>query len=315
MKVLVYGLGREFSLLREVIESSYEVIAYSDIRKINIEGYIAPTQIPNIDFDAIFVTSERFYNEIKAYLEKILGDRFLCLSKKDLIGVCDNVVARDSWVISKLLEIDEGKVLLDAGAGEAKYSKYCSHLKYIAQDFGEYKPQQSVVGLQSEKWVYPKNYIKCDIVDMPLDKASVDVVLCTEVFEHIANPVMALKEFSRIIKVGGQMILTAPFASLVHMAPHYYSSGFSRYWYEKNLNEVGFKIVEIRPYGNYFSWLGQEINRLPSMAERYLDQEMSDDEQKTIYKTLNLLRKLELQENQSDEILCYGYMVVAKKEE
>lgn len=185
--------------------------------------------------------------------------------------------------------------------------------KYIAHDFGEYKPNYSTVGLQSEKWDYPEQYIKCDIIDMPFENESIDVVLCTEVFEHIENPVEALREFSRVVKKGGRVILTAPFASLVHMAPYYYNSGFSRYWYEKNLSKFGFRILEMKSNGDYFSWLGQEINRLPSMVERYLKKELSKEEQKTIYKMLNLLMQFSSNENQSDELLCYGYMVVAEK--
>lgn len=314
MKVIVYGLGREFSLLREIIDSTYEVVGYSDRHKVNIEGYVAPAQIADVDYDAIFITSERFFDEIKAQLSNILGERVNSfLSKKDLIGTVDNVQTRDEWVVSKLKEIEEGKALLDAGAGQAKYAKYCSHLRYIAQDFGEYKTEESSIGLQSKSWIYPKKYIKCDIIDMPLDDESIDVVLCTEVLEHIADPIMALKEFSRIIKKGGKVIITAPFASLVHMAPYYYNSGFSRYWYEKNFDEVGFEIVEIKSYGDYFSWLSQETNRLSSVARRYLGYEINDEEQKTIYQMLNLLKRFSEQKNQSDELLCYGYMIVAVK--
>lgn len=313
-KVLVYGLGREFALLRELITTNYEVVGYSDRRKVAIEGYIDPVHILDIEWDAVFITSVRFYDEIKENLQKILGGgQIVFLSRKDLIGTVENVQTRNEWVISQLSKIAEGKYLLDAGAGESKYEKYCSHLHYIAQDFGEYKPETSTTALQSRKWIYPSNYIKCDITDMPLEKESMDVVLCTEVLEHIQDPILALREFSRIVKKGGKVILTAPFASLVHMAPYYYSSGFSRYWYEENLNAVGFNILEIQSYGDYFSWLGQEVNRLSSMVKRYLDYEMNDEEEKTVYKMLHLLKKLGQKDNRSDELLCFGYMVVAEK--
>lgn len=75
---------------------------------------------------------------------------------------------------------------------------------------------------------------------MPFEDESMDIVLYTEVFEHIKNPISALEEFHRVLRPGGKCILTAPFASLGHMASYYYS-GFSRYWYEKN-----WKIVDLR---------------------------------------------------------------------
>lgn len=52
--------------------------------------------------------------------------------------------------------------------------------------------------------------------------ASFDAVKCIEVFEHIPEPVKAVKEFSRILKPGGILILTAPFCSLTHFAPYYF---------------------------------------------------------------------------------------------
>lgn len=49
---------------------------------------------------------------------------------------------------------------------------------------------------------------------------------------------------------GDKLILTAPFASLVHMAPYHYCSGFSCYWYEYHLTLCGFEIVELTANGD-----------------------------------------------------------------
>ena len=43
---------------------------------------------------------------------------------------------------------------------------------------------------------------------------SFDVILCTEVFEHLKNPVLALKEFNRILKHSGSLSLQRLFAAL-----------------------------------------------------------------------------------------------------
>lgn len=58
------------------------------------------------------------------------------------------------------------------------------------------------------------------------------------------------------------MILTAPFSSNVHMAPYYYCSGFSRYWYEHHLTLRGFRIELLEPNGDWYALLRQEITRL-----------------------------------------------------
>lgn len=62
------------------------------------------------------------------------------ISLYDIFGDFRNYEVRDKWVINKLNKISKGKILLDAGAGEQKYKPYCAHLKYIAQDFGQYVP-------------------------------------------------------------------------------------------------------------------------------------------------------------------------------
>lgn len=315
MKIVVYGLGQEFVYLKELIESKYEVLGYSDKKKIEIQNYIEPQKINELPIEGIFITSVQYFDEIEGELKEILDEdgQITFLSQKNLFGANDNLAIRDMWVVNELKKIGGGQSLLDAGAGEAKYAKYCTHLKYTAQDFGEYNPEDCSVGLQNDKWDYLGTMVKCDIIDMPFQDDSFDNILCTEVFEHIKNPILAVKEFSRILCSGGKLILTAPFASLVHMAPYYYSSGFSQYWYKENLQDNGFIIQEIQPYGDYFSWLKQELSRIPNICEKYLNKQPTEEEMKAIYKVRNVLFEYSTIKNKSDEILNYGYCVIAKK--
>lgn len=155
--------------------------------------------------------------------------------------------------------------------------------------------------------------IVCDIIDMPLDNVSVDAILCTEVFEHLKNPILALKEFSRVLKTGGNLILTAPFCCLTHMAPYFYYNGFSEYWYRENLRDIGFEIIEFKKYGNYFTYLSQELLRADSMARRYCNDEINAEEIDMILKSINMLMRLSKTDNGSDETLRFGSMLVAEK--
>jgi SAM-dependent methyltransferase len=156
-----------------------------------------------------------------------------------------NESARVEWIEMTLKKIPAGLTLLDAGAGECQFKKFCSHLKYISQDFGQYDGSGDV-GLQTGTWDNTKLDIVSDITAIPLPEHSVDAIMCTEVFEHIPDPVAAVKEFSRLIKPGGYLLLTAPFASLTHFAPYHFASGLSRYFYEHHLKNNGFEIEELQ---------------------------------------------------------------------
>ncbi|MCA9131393.1 MAG: class I SAM-dependent methyltransferase, partial [Planctomycetales bacterium] len=100
-----------------------------------------------------------------------------------------------------------------------------------------------------------------DISSIPAPDGSFDAILCSEVIEHIPAPLAALAEFRRLLAPGGRLILTAPFASLVHFAPYHFSSGFSRYWYELHLPKHGFEIDELTANGDWFDMLRQELMR------------------------------------------------------
>ena len=49
-----------------------------------------------------------------------------------------------------------------------------------------------------------------------LSDASLDVVICTEVLEHVANPFAAAAEIHRILKPGGSAYFSAPFNFRIH---------------------------------------------------------------------------------------------------
>lgn len=179
-----------------------------------------------------------------------------------------NAATRDAWVAEALAALPPGTRLLDAGAGECQYKKHCGHLKYVSQDIAVYDGKGDA-GLQTGSWDFSQIDIVSDILDIPEPDASFDAVLCTEVLEHLPDPVRALDEMARLLRPGGMFIITAPFWSLTHFAPYHYATGFNRYFYEFHLGRLGFDIVEITPNGNFFECVGQELRRVPDMAQRF----------------------------------------------
>ena len=190
---------------------------------------------------------------------------------KKFIGINCNEDTRSKWLTDTLSAIPKGLRILDAGAGELRNKKLCAHLNYVSQDLNQYDGVGNLHGLQTGSWDTTGIDLVCDIANIPQADATYDVILCSEVFEHLPNAIIALDEFSRLLKPGGKLIITAPFASLVHFAPFHYSSGFSRYWYEYHLPARDFEIQELTPNGDWFLYTKQELLRLPSMAKQYGD--------------------------------------------
>ncbi|TMI97236.1 MAG: class I SAM-dependent methyltransferase [Bacteroidetes bacterium] len=223
-----------------------------------------------------------------------------------------NESARVMWIEKTLKRIPEGLTILDAGAGELQFKKFCDHLKYISQDFGQYSGDGEI-GLQTGTWDNSKLDIVSDILSIPLPDNSVDAIMCTEVLEHIPDPIGAIKEFSRLVKPGGYLLTTAPFASLTHFAPYHFASGLSKFFYEKHLPENGFIIEDLQLNGNFFEFVAQETRRIKIVAEKYADKKINIFQKIIIHLNLLLLQNLSKKDKGSSELLCYGIHVFARK--
>ena len=223
-----------------------------------------------------------------------------------------NEETRVKWIEATLKRIPAGLTLLDAGAGERQFKKFCGHLNYIAQDFGQYSGEGEI-GLQTGKWDNDGLDIVSDITNIPLPDHSVDAIMCTEVLEHVPDPVAVIKEFKRLVKPGGYLLITSPFTSLTHFAPYHFASGLSRFFYEKHLPENEFEIELLELNGNFFEFLGQENRRIKSIAKKYTRKGISIFHRIFIHLNLRLLQKLSKKDKGSSELLCFGIHVFARK--
>ena len=229
-----------------------------------------------------------------------------------MVGI-HNESNRKKWLENTLKGVSDGAKLLDSGAGELANKVYCEHLQYVSQDFCEYDGQGDSQALQTGNWDTSKIDIVSDITEIPVKDGEFDVVLCSEVFEHLPDPVSALKELVRVTKPGGKLIFTAPFCSLTHFAPYHFSTGFNRYFYQHHLADAGCDILELKENGNFFEFIAQEVHRIPNIADRYAGDKLTFWErlaQKVILKALSRFSK---RDSKSQELLCFGYHVVAIK--
>jgi ubiquinone/menaquinone biosynthesis C-methylase UbiE len=233
-------------------------------------------------------------------------------SSPDRVGT-ENEAVREAWVQAKLRGLAPGLRLLDAGAGERRFKPYCAHLRYVAQDFAQYDGKGDAAGLQTRAWNQDGLDIVSDVTAIPEPDGSFDAILCTEVLEHVAAPIAALEEFSRLLPGGGALILTAPFCSLTHFAPFHFYSGFNSYFFAHHLQNLGFEILELEANGNFFEYIAQEVHRLPSIAQRYGGGRLGFWEKRAVRTLLRALGRFSPGGGESAELLNYGFHILARK--
>ncbi len=171
-----------------------------------------------------------------------------------------NQYQRDRWVAVQAAQVAPGSRVLDVGAGSCPYRDLFAHCEYKTHDFARLQPEQ----LQGKKGYGAIDYTS-DILSIPVPDASFDVILCTEVLEHVPEPIRAVQEFARILKPGGKLLLTAPLGSGLHQEPYHFYGGYTPHWYRKFLKEAGFESITIEPNGGFFKHYGQESLRFVTL--------------------------------------------------
>lgn len=183
-----------------------------------------------------------------------------------------NAQFRDAWVLGALTQCRnsaDSPSLLDVGAGASPYRQVAESLgyKYRSHDFAAYVPDAASPGLQDASWVYPSHDFICDITAIPASGLS-DVVLCTEVLEHVPDPVRAFEHMVGLVRPGGHLILTVPFLSLMHQSPFWFQAGLSPFWFEHWSDKLQVDVVELLVQGDYADLMAQELTRLFTFRPR-----------------------------------------------
>jgi SAM-dependent methyltransferase len=230
---------------------------------------------------------------------------------QDWVRKLDNLNERTDWVKAQIQSLPNDCILLDAGCGSQQFRKFASHLSYKAQDFGQYtidekktiRAKSGLLGSGESSKYRDLDYIG-NIWEIDEKDATFDAILCTEVFEHIPYPIETLKEFSRLLKPSGKLILTAPSNCLRHKDPYFYYSGFSDRWYEMFLEVNGFTIDAIEPVGDYYSWLGNMTART-AMSHSFFAKIMLFPAFVYYYSKMKTCTSI--------DTLCEGYHVLATK--
>lgn len=132
-------------------------------------------------------------------------------------------------------------VVLDVGVGKFKrYADYFNCSKYITLDINA-NSHADIIG-SAEK--------------IPLASESVDSIICTQVLGDIKEPEKALKEFYRLLRPNGVILLTESLINQVHDEPNDFWR-FTSFSLDYLFKKTGFKIISIDQRGGFFSSIAQ----------------------------------------------------------
>jgi ubiquinone/menaquinone biosynthesis C-methylase UbiE len=87
----------------------------------------------------------------------------------------------------------------------------------------------SPAALTNLKAVYCGSFIAADAAYLPFREGIFDIVVCSEVFEHIQDDIKAVKESSRVLKKGGTLLLTFPHQDFYYSADDRFVGHYRRY--------------------------------------------------------------------------------------
>jgi hypothetical protein len=95
--------------------------------------------------------------------------------------------------------------------------------------------------------------IPLDMEDMACFEAnSIGSILCSEVMEHVKHPDRALAEAFRVLKPGGKLVITTPYAIVIHDTPEdggFHGRNFTPRGLELGLVEAGFTMHTLETRG------------------------------------------------------------------
>jgi SAM-dependent methyltransferase len=146
----------------------------------------------------------------------------------------------------------------------ASFRRMIDHQKFILDiGSGAEKPYQELFGADVHIGIdlFDPSDIKGDIKALPFMNDCADVVLCTEVLEHVPEPPLVLREMNRILKDDKYLILTVPLLWGEH--DHVDYQRWTERGLRKLLDDSGYDTLVLNRRGGLFSSIGCHLAHAP----------------------------------------------------
>jgi SAM-dependent methyltransferase len=144
--------------------------------------------------------------------------------------------------------VPEGGLILDAGAGEARHSRFFAAKRYVGVD----------MAVGDSTWDYRRLHAIADLASLPFSSGTFDACINIVTLEHVPEPGWVLREIERTLRPGGRLLLIVPQEWEVHQPPHDYFR-FTCYGLRYLLEKAGLINIEIKPVGGYFRLIARRL--------------------------------------------------------
>lgn len=143
--------------------------------------------------------------------------------------------------------LGDGSTLLDIGCGSALVADRLVDLPihYLGLDYGGHHITYASKKYRDRRQRLRASFLNGAAEDLPLASGSVDVVVLSEVIEHLVRPELAVWEISRVLRPGGALVLTTNNASQMPLvAP----TTNPLAWLEQALGAYRRRLISRRPW-------------------------------------------------------------------
>lgn len=188
-----------------------------------------------------------------------------CSPRNGWMGWCPNLSAvydPENGRIREFLIEEERKLqpqslVLDASAGKKPYKDIFENHRYESCDIPG--------GFYAERHDF-----ECFLDAIPKPNDYYDVVLLTQVLEHVPIPVDVLEEIKRILKPKGKLLISVPLNGPLHGEPWHFFQ-FTHYGLNELSKRHEFKISAIEKIGGAFWFFGKHLQDLPKKIMKSFD--------------------------------------------